>query len=381
MLRDENYDRYLIVGLVLTLLILVGFGIYLIAESNRLEVAAAAFEDERIHHGREVYTEQCATCHGAQGEGGVGTALNDKSLLKNTFDEVFFSVIRSGVPSTQMPAWSVDFGGPLTDEDIRSVVAFIRAWEPTAPELEPEVFQPSAERGAMLFASTCEVCHGENGLGKDDTLAVNDPDRLSSLDNDWYRAVVRNGRPAKGMPTWGTVLSPDQLEDIIALVDAWREGQTVDAAFRVTDLLDSAIYALGEDDPESAMMHVSWAVAITEGDAAEILRNADAKLISGDVVGALSILESLKIDWPVGDPELGAETYAVSCKPCHGAEGEGQGIFPALNPNEFIQGNLNAELVKFVLEGRVGTAMAGFKDRLTEDEIANVVSFLRLWQP
>ena len=31
MLKDENYDRYLIVGLVLTLLILVGFGFYLIA--------------------------------------------------------------------------------------------------------------------------------------------------------------------------------------------------------------------------------------------------------------------------------------------------------------------------------------------------------------
>jgi len=73
--------------------------------------------------------------------------------------------------------------------------------------------------------------------------------------------------------------------------------------------------------------------------------------------------------------------YSVSCKPCHGAEGEGLGVFPALNPNEFVQGNLNADLVEFVLEGRVGTAMAGFNGRLTEDEIANVVSFLRLWQP
>jgi mono/diheme cytochrome c family protein len=381
MLKNENYDRYMIVGLVLTLLILAGFGFYLIAEGNRLEVAAAAFADERIHHGREVYTEQCANCHGAQGEGGVGTALNNKSLLKNTFDEVLFSVIRSGVPSTQMPAWSVDFGGPLTDEDIRSAVAFIRAWEPTAPELEPEVFQPSAERGALLFAMTCEICHGENGLGKDDTPAVNDPARLSSLDDDWYRAVVRNGRPAKGMPTWGTVLSPNQVEDIIALVDAWREGQAVDAAFRVTDLLESTIYALSEGDSESAMMQISRAISITEGDAAEILRNAEAKILSGDIDGTLSIMEGLQEDWPIGDPDLGAETYAVSCKPCHGAEGEGLGVFPALNPNVFVQENSNGELVEFILQGRIGTAMAGFKGRLTEDEIANVVSFLRLWQP
>ena len=164
MLKDENYDRHLLIGLVLTLLILAGMTFYIFTETSRLEAAAATFDEERVQHGREIYIEQCATCHGTQGEGGVGTALNNKSLLKNTFDEVFFSVIRSGVPSTQMPAWSVDFGGPLTDEDIRSVVAFMRAWEPTAPEIEPEVFTPSPERGALLFATTCELCHGENGM-------------------------------------------------------------------------------------------------------------------------------------------------------------------------------------------------------------------------
>lgn len=381
MLRDENYDRYLVVGLALTLVILAGFSFYLFTENGRMEAAAANFQEERIQHGREIYTEQCANCHGAQGEGGVGTALNNKTLLKNTFDEVFFSVVRSGVPSTQMPAWSVDFGGPLTDEDIRSVVAFIRAWEPTAPEIEPEVFEPNAERGALLFATTCEVCHGVNGSGSEDGPAVNDPARLSSLDNDWYRGVIRNGRPAKGMPTWGTVLSPNQVEDLIALVDAWREGQDVEAAFNVTDLLERAIYSLQTEDLDSAMMQVNRAIAITDGDAAEILRNADAKLVSGDTVGAIAILENLQQEWPIGDAALGAETYATSCRPCHGEEGEGAGAFPQLNPNEFIQSNTNAELVAFILQGRVGTAMAGFQGRLSDDEIANVVAFLRLWQP
>ena len=383
MLKDENYDRHLIVGLVLTLLILAGFSYSIFTENNRLEVAAATFEDERIHHGREIYAEQCATCHGTQGEGGVGTALNNKSLLKNTFDEVIFSVIRSGVPSTQMPAWSVDFGGPLTDEDIRAAVAFIRAWEPTAPEIKPEIFVPSPERGALLFASTCEICHGENGLGHDGNPAVNDAARLSSLNDDWYRGVIRNGRPAKGMPTWGTVLSPNQVEDLLTLINAWREGLEIDPAFNVTDLIRSGVYALQEGDPESAAMHVSRAIAISEGVAAELLLNADAQLASGDNAGALATLESLKEQWPIGDPDLGAETYAVSCKPCHGGDGEGGGggVFPELNPNDFVRTNSNAELVAFTLEGRLGTAMAGFDGRLTEEEIANVVAFLRLWQP
>jgi mono/diheme cytochrome c family protein len=381
MLKDENYNRYLIVGLVFTLFILAGFGFYVMTENNRMEAAAASFQAERIQHGREVYTEQCANCHGAQGEGGVGTALNNKTLLKNTFDDVLFSVIRSGVPSTQMPAWSVDFGGPLTDEDIRSVVAFIRAWEPTAPDVEPEAFEPSPERGALLFATTCVVCHGENGLGTEDGPAINDPDRLSSLDNDWYRGVIRNGRPAKGMPTWGTVLSPNQVEDLIALVDAWREGQAVEAAFKVTDLLDRAVYALNSEDTQSAAIHINRAISVTSGDAAEILRNADAKLVTGDLSGAIAIVETLQSEWPIGNAALGEGTYETSCKPCHGADGEGLGAFPQLKPNEFIQENTNSELVDFILKGRTGTAMAGFQGRLTEEEIANVVAFLRLWQP
>jgi len=383
MKKEENYDRYLIIGLVLTLLILGGFGFYMISENGRMEAAAASFEDERIHHGREIYSDQCSTCHGILGEGGIGTALNNKQMLKSTFDEVLFSVVRSGVPSTEMPAWSVDFGGPLTDEDIRSVVAFIRAWEPNAPEIEPEVFVPSPERGAMLFASTCELCHGKEGIGLEDTPAINDGARLSALDDDWYRGVIRNGRPAQGMPTWGTVLSPNQVDDLIALIDAWREGLDVDAAFHVTDLIKSGVYALHEDDPESAMMHVSRAIAISDGIAVELLRNADAQLASGDNSGALATLEILKEQWPIGDPELGAETYAVSCKACHGGEGEGGGggVFPPLNPNDFIQNNNNADLVAFIQDGRVGTAMAGFSTRLMDDEIANVVAFLRLWQP
>ena len=31
--------------------------------------------------------------------------------------------------------------------------------------------------------------------------------------------------------------------------------------------------------------------------------------------------------------------------------------------------------------GRPGTAMAGWKDRLTEAEIADIIAFLRTWNP
>jgi len=165
MLRKENYNGILIFGLALTLLILFGFAAYLILEDTRVAEAADHLADERLNHGREIYNEQCASCHGSNGEGGIGTALNNKTLLQSTHDDIFFSVIRSGVPSTEMPAWSVDYGGALTDEDIRSTVAYIRAWESNAPVLEPAVFEPSPEEGALIFETNCGTCHGENGVG------------------------------------------------------------------------------------------------------------------------------------------------------------------------------------------------------------------------
>ena len=89
MIKDENYDRYLIVGLVLSVLILVGISFYFIFENNRMETASATFYGKQMSLGREIYSEQCSTCHGFQGEGGVGPALNNKILLKNTLDDSF----------------------------------------------------------------------------------------------------------------------------------------------------------------------------------------------------------------------------------------------------------------------------------------------------
>jgi len=381
MLHKENYDQLLILGLALTLLIMLGFASYLFLEGDRVAVASEEFAAERLGVGEEIFTEQCSSCHGASGEGGVGPALNNKTLLQNTDDNRFFSIVRSGVPSTQMPAWSVDYGGPLTDEDIRSVVAFIRSWEPTAPVLEPAVFEPNAEEGAIIFETTCAICHGKNGAGTEDAPAINDIQRLTALDNDWYRSTIRVGRPAKGMPTWGTVLSPNQIEHLIALFDSWRAGENVVAPFNITDLINDAIFSLEQDDPESAMLQITRALGLMpEGPGKEILRNAEAQLGSNDTQGALATLYVLRDQWPIGDPLNGAILYNTYCQPCHGANGEG-GVGKQLQPNEFVQANSNADLVTFIQEGRQGTAMAGFSSRLTEQEIADIVSHLRTWQP
>jgi mono/diheme cytochrome c family protein len=378
--QQENYGRLLSAGVLLSVFLMAGLAAYWLGDSNRLASAAGRLLDGRVARGGETFSSQCVACHGASGEGGVGPALNSKTLLKNTPDAIFFSVIRSGVPNTQMPSWSVDFGGPLTDEDIRDVVAFVRAWEPTAPEITVQAAAPDPALGAVLFASTCAICHGEGGKGgRVGVPALNDPVRLVKFDDAWYRGVIANGRPAKGMPTWGTVLSPAQLEDLVALIGAWRQGQQVAPSFSVTDLLDRALFALTQNDPASAKLQAGRALGLTSGVSADVLRSALAQIEAGDLQGASASLQTLKDQWPLGDPATGAALYTANCQACHGPQGEG-GIGLPLQPSAFVQSQNNSELVKFIGDGRPGTAMAGFTGRMSEAEMADLVAFLREWQ-
>lgn len=380
MREGEDYNKYLAIGLVFTVLILVGLSVYGLLEPQRLARAQESITQERIERGREVYQEQCASCHGIQGEGGVGPALNNRVLLKNTFDNAFFSVIRSGVPNTQMPAWGIEFGGPLTDEDIRDLVAFIRDYEDTAPEILPETFTPDPARGALLFVSTCAICHGENGLGSENAPRLNDISRLNKFPDEWYRDVIRNGRPAKGMPTWGTVLSPNQVADLVSLISAWREGRTVRAEFSLDQTLDLAVFSLRNDDTASAALHLQHALEAAEGINKEQLRTIIAKLVAEDLSGALDDLEKLRAGSEKADPAAGAALYNVQCAACHGVQGEG-GIGKSLQANAFILEQPDDNILDLILHGRAETAMTGFQGRLTEREIRDIIALLRLWNP
>lgn len=227
---QENYTSFYVVGLGFALAILVSFHFYNLREPYRIR------DDERadlvfaISAGEELFAENCINCHGEEGEGESAPALNSKELLNTTLDEVFFSLTRSGVPGTAMPAWGQAFGGPLTDEETNQLVAFMRNWEETAPLIVTgvEVYVPDPLMGAITFSSICFICHGENGVGTDVAPAIYDAEKLNTFDDDWYRTTITQGRPAQGMPTWGTVLSPNQIEDLIALLASWREGAEVE---------------------------------------------------------------------------------------------------------------------------------------------------------
>jgi mono/diheme cytochrome c family protein len=245
MARRENYYPLIITSAFLTTAILVTFLVYQLREPDRLQADASQDQQMAREEGEELYHLNCASCHGEMGDGSIGPPLNSKSFLETVNDNRLFSLIRSGVPSTGMPAWGQIFGGPLTDEETRQLVAYIRSWAPGVEDQPPVAIVADPVMGVEIFESICAICHGNEGGGTDNAPALNNQQLLNSFDDDWFRETIFQGRPSKGMPTWGTVLSPAQIDNVVALLAQWRSGEEVvsppDGAD--IDILGSEIYA------------------------------------------------------------------------------------------------------------------------------------------
>ncbi len=77
-----------------------------------------------------------------------------------------------------------------------------------------------------------------------------------------------------------------------------------------------------------------------------------------------------------GDAVLGAEVYARECASCHGVNGEG-GTGTALANQLMLIFASDLFLRNTIENGREGTPMQGFKDRLSDEEINGVTAYLR----
>ncbi|MEZ5568403.1 MAG: cytochrome c oxidase subunit II [Halioglobus sp.] len=77
--------------------------------------------DELMTRGKDVYARSCLACHGANGEGGVGTAIAGSAVATGALDG-HLEIGINGVPGTAMQA----FGGQLNDVDMAAVITYQR---------------------------------------------------------------------------------------------------------------------------------------------------------------------------------------------------------------------------------------------------------------
>jgi menaquinol-cytochrome c reductase cytochrome b/c subunit len=110
---------------------------------------------EQILAGSDLYSIQCAECHGAEGEGGeiqgveglegvVLPPINIEDVMYTFSDHTLYAIIAYGQPIQGMPPFAKQFGGELGPGDVEAIVAFMRyTWDDRA-ELPQEVVAASA---------------------------------------------------------------------------------------------------------------------------------------------------------------------------------------------------------------------------------------------
>lgn len=131
---EASTNRVMQWGIVLMLLMALVFPFYRWFEPSSRDVARQEQLSSLVAQGESIWALNCSPCHGANGEGGVGPALNSQQFMRSTTTEQMMGLVAVGVPGTQMSSYSQDFGGPLTNEQIKAVATFVRSWEPDAPD-------------------------------------------------------------------------------------------------------------------------------------------------------------------------------------------------------------------------------------------------------
>jgi mono/diheme cytochrome c family protein len=145
-----------IVGTLSFVLTMILFGYVAVSEQDRMASFDLAYQARQIETGGQIFENNCATCHGLNGEGGGrAPALNTPDLLwaapgtqparlkaagwAGTIDAYVHATVAGGRPQQsvtfstfgypeRMPTWSQEFGGPLRTDQVDAVVAYVMNW-------------------------------------------------------------------------------------------------------------------------------------------------------------------------------------------------------------------------------------------------------------
>ena len=284
-LEGPRLERALGWGLLVMVVCAAGPLVYWLREPGRQVGAENGFEHRAIERGHSLFQPTdspehgahfgCATCHGSKGQGGVTrysiedylgrtrqvqwvAPAVDTVLLKFSKDEVR-KILEYGRQNTPMPAWGVNGGGPMNDQQLDDLVAYLESIQLTpeqARERSLEEAIAEAERlgrtrdplvpainveGESIFNTNCARCHtkgwsfnepeilGGGAFGPNLTNGTalrqfpNPEDQIEFITDgseygEPYGIRGVGGDEGGGMPGFGQVLTEGQIRAVVDYV-------------------------------------------------------------------------------------------------------------------------------------------------------------------
>jgi mono/diheme cytochrome c family protein len=123
-----------------------------------------SYTQAEIEAGSKLYDSNCGSCHGENGDKVTGIDFGKNTFKTARTDEDIARIARSGVPNTGMPP-----NPGLTEAQAGNLVAFVRSLVGgrAVTNAGATALTGDSTRGKTIFEGkgTCTTCHAVNGVG------------------------------------------------------------------------------------------------------------------------------------------------------------------------------------------------------------------------
>lgn len=181
-----------------------------------------------------LYGQNCAGCHGADGNDGAATDLANPEYQALIDDATLRDVIANGEKGTLMPGFGRSGGGNLTDAQVDVLLRGMRSrWGRgnvlAGLNAPPYKAPPGGDvtHGQQVYAAGCARCHGAAGQQPGPAGSILDGSFLALVNAQTIRTTIIAGRPDIGQPDWrddvpGRALTDGEIADVTAWLLAQR---------------------------------------------------------------------------------------------------------------------------------------------------------------
>lgn len=174
-------NKHILIGILSLLVLAIAIPLYAVLEPARLDLAQQELRQQFVAEGTTTYIENCAICHGIDGEGvGATPSLANPAFAEADSDMLFRSIAREA-HGTAMAAWHVEEGGLLTDHEVAQLVTLIQYgnWQEVDAIATTQGFTPVSLNTATNMATymtgetiaedphRCVACHEEPAVHAD----------------------------------------------------------------------------------------------------------------------------------------------------------------------------------------------------------------------
>ena len=179
-----------------------------------------------------LYSQNCAACHGANGQGGPAIDLANPEYQALVDDATLRRWISGGMPGTEMPAFAQSAGGKLTDAQVGALIDGMRkrwshpsVFAAATPPPYAQTRKGDARAGEQTYEARCSACHAPSHQ------QITSHDYLVLVGDQALRSIIIAGRPDIGQPDWRHLgsggkaappLSPQDVDDIVAYLATLR---------------------------------------------------------------------------------------------------------------------------------------------------------------